>query len=82
MHNLERLENNTRRAPFLMDYSSEGGREEWVPSQRGGLWVCLQLHKAIFVSASTVKRWGVNSVPAWEPSHIGCLLERPQAHQA
>jgi len=50
------------------------------PSQRGFLPVCLHPHIGYLPGSETSKRTGRMRVPRWEPSHQGCLLERPQEH--
>ncbi len=54
---------------------------EWVPSQSGGLPLCLQPQKNTFPAASAVYFTGARPVPLCEPSQKGCFFECPQAHQ-
>lgn len=61
------------------DYSGFG-RVLWVPSQSGGLPVCLHWHhQTVFFSASS-NFTGCSPVPLWEPSQNGWCAERPQEH--
>lgn len=43
----------------------------WVPSQKGGFFVCLQLHSHTFLASGRVNFFGPKPVPLWLPSHIG-----------
>ncbi len=44
----------------------------WVPSQNGGFFVNLQVHKWAFLSSSTTKNIGGEAFSAlWEPSQNG-----------
>jgi hypothetical protein len=52
-----------------------------VPSHIGALFVALQPQKKTFLDSVASNLSGVNSVPAWEPSHNGCLALFPQVHQ-
>jgi len=49
----------------------------WIPSQYGLLEECLQPHNASVVDSGVSNSIGVKSVPLWEPSQNGRLLERP-----
>ena len=43
----------------------------WLPSQKGGFLVCLQLHNQTFLASGRLNFFGPNPLPLWLPSHIG-----------
>jgi hypothetical protein len=48
-----------------------------VPSQNGGVLVCLHWHKAISFFSFNENSTGSIPVPWWDPSQNGWSLERP-----
>jgi len=50
----------------------------WLPSQKGGVLVCLQAQKNLRPVSSAVHLSGVKEEPLWLPSQNGCFLELPQ----
>jgi hypothetical protein len=52
-----------------------------VPSQYGAVFVCLQPQRYTIFGSARENLTGANPVPWWEPSHIGCVFDLPQAHQ-
>ena len=52
----------------------------WLPSQSGGVAVCLHWHHQTVVLVVVSNFTGCRPVPLWLPSQNGGWLERPQAH--
>lgn len=53
----------------------------WLPSQNGGVFVCLQAHHATVLACGISTASGANPVSPCEPSQNGWFAERPQEHQ-
>ena len=53
----------------------------WLPSQQGGVAVCLQPQKNTRSARSAWYFCGVSPLPLWLPSHSGWLALCPQRHQ-
>lgn len=77
------LEVDTHRNGYPEDgpFSAACQMELCVPSQYGAVFVCLQPQRYAILGSTRVNVTGVNPVPWWEPSHMGCVFDRPQAHQ-
>ena len=59
-------------------YAAQKNQSVWcVPSQNGGVLVCLHMHKATSFVSSTINSTGSIPVPWWAPSQNGWSLERP-----
>jgi hypothetical protein len=54
---------------------------EWLPSQNGAFFVCLQPHHATVLAVAISVFKGAKPVPLWEPSQNGWPLDFPHAHQ-
>ena len=52
----------------------------WLPSQRGGLVLCLQAQNHTLPVLGAVYFTGAISLPLWVPSQKGCLSDNPQEH--
>ena len=65
---------------FHLGAQSGCGRVLWVPSQSGGLAVCLHWHHHTVFFSDTSNFTGCWPVPLWEPLQNGCVAERPHAH--
>ena len=61
--------------------TSSAGILEWVPSQKGGLAVCLHWQSQASPSSSATKLLGSNPLPACEPSQKGWLADFPQVQK-
>ena len=43
----------------------------WLPSQKGGFLVCLQLQSQTFFASGRVNFFGPRPLPLWLPSQLG-----------
>jgi hypothetical protein len=48
-----------------------GYKLEWVPSQKGMVFECLQAHHAMIFDSVMATSFGSKPVPLWEPSQNG-----------
>ena len=60
-----------RFADFEYSEHSTNQSALWLPSQKGGFLVCLQLQSQTFFASGRLNFFGPKPVPLWLPSQFG-----------